>query len=182
MAAVNNRIAGYIKDNRVTEGRNFLENQKINLTNVNYSQLDSIITDAELLRRANQIRTATEGEAVVSDVEKAKSKIGETRTGELRTFAIQKTAAIICAAPRRDWRAAIQYLETSIAAFGTNRDLEQSLRTYQSNLAADYHNRFAAEWNRKNYSEAEIILYEGLAEFPNDRNLLADKDTISRRN
>ena len=181
MAAVNNRIAGYIKDNRTTEGRNFLENQKINITNADYSQLDSILTDAELLRRANQIRTAAEGETVVSDVEQARSKIGDKRTGELRTFAIQKTAAILCAAPRRDWRAAIQYLEISIATFGANRDLEQSLRTYQGNLVADYHNRFAEEWNRKNYSKAEIILSEGLAEFPNDRQLLSDREIINRR-
>jgi hypothetical protein len=181
MAAVNNRIARYIKDNRVTEGRNFLENQKINLTSANYAELDSILTDAELLRRANLISTAAEGDAVVSAVEQAKSKIGERRTIELRTFAIQKTAAILCAAPQRNWRSAIQYLERAIGAFGANRDLEQTLRTYRSNLAADYHNRFASEWNKKNYSEAENILNEGLAEFPGDRQLLSDKDTISRR-
>jgi hypothetical protein len=180
MAAVNNRITRYIKDNRVTEGRNFLENQKSNLSNTNYSQLDSILTDAELLRRANQIRTAAEGEAVVSAVEQARNKIGERRTVELRTFAIQKTAAILSAAPQRNWRAAIQYLEISISAFGANRDLEQSLRTYQGNLAAEYHNRFAEQWNRRNYSEAEIILSEGLEEFPNDRQLLSDKEIIGR--
>jgi hypothetical protein len=180
MAAVNNRIARYIKENKVTEGRNFLENQKIPLTEANYSQLDSIVTDAELLRRADQISSAADGEAVVSAIEQARNKIGEKRTAEIRTFAIQKTAAVLSAAPQLDWRAAIQYLEISIAAFGTNRNLEQSLRNYQENLVSDYHNRFAYEWNRKNYDEAEIILSEGLVEFPNNRQLLSDREIISR--
>lgn len=181
MAAVNNRTARYIRENRTADARNFLENNRNILTNANYTHLDSVLTDAELLRRANQISTAAEGDAVVSAVEHARNKIGEKRALELRTFAIQKTAAILSASPARDWRAAIQYLEKNLAAFGGNRDLEQALRTYQNNLAVDYHNRFAAEWNKRNYSEAERILNEGLAEFPNDRNLLSDRETVNRQ-
>jgi hypothetical protein len=181
MAAVNNRTARFIRENRVTDARNFLESKKNVLTNANYAQLDSVLTDAELLRMANQISNSTDGDAVISAVEQARGKIGEKRAIELRTFAIQKTAVILCAAPARDWRAAIQYLEKYLAAFGVNRDLEQALRTYQNNLAVDYHNRFALEWNKKNYNEAERILNEGLAEFPNDRNLLSDRETVNRQ-
>jgi len=181
MAAVNNRTARYIRENKTADARNFLENYRNVLTNADYAQLDSALTDAELLRRANQISTAAEGDAVISAVERAHGKIGEKRALELRTFAIQKTAAILCASPARDWRAAIQYIEKYLDAFGGNRDLEQALRTYQNNLAVDYHNRFAAEWNKRNYSEAERILNEGLAEFPHDRNLLSDRETVNRQ-
>jgi len=50
----------------------------------------------------------------------------------------------------------------------------------QNNLAIDYHNRFASEWNRRNYSEAERILNEGLAVFPDNRQLLNDLEIINR--
>jgi len=42
------------------------------------------------------------------------------------------------------------------------------------------HNRFASEWNKKNYAEAERILNEGLDEFPGNRQLLSDKQTVIR--
>ena len=47
--------------------------------------------------------------------------------------------------------------------------------------AADYHNRFAAEWNRRNYEEAERILNEGLTEFPDNRQLLNNKARVENR-
>jgi len=48
------------------------------------------------------------------------------------------------------------------------------------NMAVEYHNRFAAEWNRRNYDEAERILNEGLAEFPDNRQLLNNRETVNR--
>ncbi|MDR2177423.1 MAG: hypothetical protein LBP20_05210 [Treponema sp.] len=47
-------------------------------------------------------------------------------------------------------------------------------------LATDFHNRFAAAFNRRDYSLAQGILDEGLAEFPNDRRLLGDRGTLER--
>ena len=181
-AAVNNRIAGLIKGNRTQDSRIFLESRKTVLTEAEYAQLDTVVIDAELLRGAGQIRTAAEGDASVTAIVQARAggRIGERRAGELLTFAIQKTAAALCAAPARDWRAATRYLENALERFGANRELEQALRTYRSNLAADYHNRFAAAWNRKNYDEAERILNEGLLELPGDRQLLADMETVNK--
>jgi len=186
LAAVNNRIAGLTRGNRATDARSFLESQKTVLTETNYTQLDAVVIDAELLRSADQIRTAADGDAAITAIvqARAENRIGERRTGELLTFAIQKTAASLCAAPARDWRAAILYIENAIERFGArlggNRELEQTLRTYRGNLAADYHNRFAAAWNRKNYDEAERVLNEGLAEFPDNRQLLADRETVNK--
>ena len=50
----------------------------------------------------------------------------------------------------------------------------------QNNKAIDYHNRFATAWNRRNYAEAERILNEGLAEFPENPQLLSDKQILER--
>jgi len=181
--SVNNRIARFLRDRRLTDAKNFLENNKNIINEENYAQLDSVIIDTDLLERANRITGISDGEAVISAVLQARNsgRINTQRTAEILTFAIQKTASALSAAPARDWRAAITFIENSISSYGTNRELEQSLQSYKSNLAADYHNRFAAEWNRRNFDEAERILNEGLAEFPANRQLLSDREIVDRQ-
>jgi tetratricopeptide (TPR) repeat protein len=181
-AAVNNRITRFIKEKKTSDAGIFLENQKTHITEASYAQLDTLIVDADFLVRTNNFKTAAEGDEIIAAIEQARGggRLNEKRASELLTFTIQKIAMSLSAAPLRDWRAAIRYLENAISKYGANRELEQSLRTYNSNLAADYHNRFAAEWNKKNYSEAERILNEGLEEFPDNRQLLTDKQTVSR--
>jgi len=183
LAAVNNRISRFIKERKISDARTFLENQKIHITETNYSQLDSLIVDADILNKANNFKTAAEGNEIIVEIEQARGggRLSEKRATELLTYTIQKIAITLSATPLRDWRAAISYLENAISKYGANRELEQSLRTYKGNLVADYHNRFAAEWNKKNFEEAERILNEGLDEFPNDRQLLSDKQIINRQ-
>jgi tetratricopeptide (TPR) repeat protein len=183
LAAVNNRVARFVKDKKISDAYNFLENQKIHITDADYAKLDSLIVDADLLNRANNFKTAAEGDEIITSIEQAgnNGRLNEKRASELITYVIQKTAKSLCSAPLRDWRAAIRYLENALSKYGPNRELEQSLRTYNGNLATDYHNRFAAEWNKKNFEEAERILDEGLTEFPNDRQLLNDKRTITKQ-
>jgi hypothetical protein len=55
------------------------------------------------------------------------------------------------------------------------------LRNYLSLwLVTDFHNRFAAAFNRQDYSLARSILDEGLAEFPDNRRLRGDLSTLER--
>jgi tetratricopeptide (TPR) repeat protein len=184
--AINNRITRFLRENRITDARNFLENNKTFLTEASYAQFDAIVTDTSLLNRANRVSTAAEGNVIINDIENARDsgKLNERRASELITYTVQRTAAALCAASAsgnpRDWRSAINYIEAAIVRFGANREWEQSLRTYRNNLAADYHNRFAAEWNRRNYDEAERILNEALAEFPDNRQLLNNRETVNR--
>ena len=180
--AVNNRIARLIRERKYSDAASFLENHKAIISETNFTQLDSVVIDANLLNRANNIRSVDEGDIIVSEIELARTmgRLSQRRVAELLTYTIQKTAAFICAPPGRNWRAAAIYLENAISRFGANRELEQMLRTYRSNLAADYHNRFASEWNKKNYDEAERILNEGLVEFPDNRQLLANRETVNR--
>ncbi|MDR0465254.1 MAG: hypothetical protein LBG94_09125 [Treponema sp.] len=181
-AAVNNRITRFLRELRIMEARNFLENNKAIITNEKYTGFDTAIIETDLLNRANRINNAANAEIVISAVRQAReeNRLPEKRANELIIFAVQKTASVFGAA--RDWRSAIGYLENAIARFGPNRELEQSLGVYISNLAADYHNRFAAEWNRRNYTEAQRILVEGLEEFPDNRQLLSDKEIVDRHN
>ncbi|MDR2951718.1 MAG: hypothetical protein LBU82_00590 [Treponema sp.] len=182
LAAANNRVMKYVKANQLTEAKNFLNNQKAFLQEADYKQLDNLILETELLAAANRIRVASDGDAVISAVNQAlgNSRINENRAAEIRTFAVNKTAAALCTAPARDWRAAIRYIENAISRFGADRELEQALRVYRGNLAANYHNRFADAWNKKNFNEAERVLNEGLLEIPDDRRLLSDKETFNK--
>jgi len=183
LAAVNNRLTKLIKANKFSDARIFIDSQKNVLTQASYDKLDNLLVDSELFSMANRIKTAADGDGVVSAVQKARNngKISEKRAAELITFAVQKTASVLSASPAGNWRAAIQYIEASLSRIGANRELEQALNVYRSNLAADYHNRFATEWNKKNYNEAERILNQGLAEFPNDKQLLNDKQIIEKQ-
>jgi len=169
-----------LKANKHAEARTFIDGQKSVLSQADYDKLDTLLIESELLFKANQIHTAADGDSVLSAVEQAHNsgKLNEKRAVELITFAVQKTASSLSASPAGNWRAAIQYIETCLSRFGANKELEQALKIYRGNLAADYHNRFATEWNKKNYTDAERILNEGLAEFPSDKQLLSDKQTI----
>jgi len=182
-AAVNNRITRFIKEKKTQDARNFLEAQKTNISEANYAQLDMLVIDADLSNRASNFKTTDEGEEIITAIVQARDgkKLTEKRASELLTFTIQKIAASLCAAPGRDWRTAISYLENALSKYGANRELDQSLRAYRSNLASDYHNSFAAEWNKKNYAAAERVLNEGLAEFPDNRQLLNDKQIIDKQ-
>ncbi|WP_461247868.1 hypothetical protein [Treponema sp. R6D11] len=183
LAAVNNNLTKLIKANKFADARKFLDVQKNVLSQASYDKLDVLLVDSELFGMANRIRTAADGDNVVSAVEQARNggKIPEKRATELITFAVQKEASTISATPAGNWRAAIQYLEASLSHIGANRELEQALTVYKGNLVADYHNRFATEWNKKNFNEAERILNEGLAEFPGDKQLLSDKQIIAKQ-
>jgi len=183
LAAVNNHLTRLIKANKFAEARKFIDSRKNVLTQASYDKLDALLIDSELFYTANRIKTATDGDSVVSAIEQARNsgKIQEKRAAELITFTVQKTASSLSASPAGNWRAAIKYIEASISRIGANRELEQALNVYRGNLATDYHNRFATEWNKKNFNEAERILNEGLAEFPNDRQLLSDKQIIEKQ-
>jgi tetratricopeptide (TPR) repeat protein len=183
MAAVNNHQAKLIRAGKLADARKFIDGQRPVLSAANYDKLDTLLIDSELFGRANQIRTAEDGDALINAVDQARKsgKIPEKRAVELITFAVQKTAVSLGTTPAKNWRAAIQYIEAALARFGANRELEQGLNTYRGNLATDYHNRFATEWNKKNFDEAERILKEGLEEFPDNRQLLADKQTLIRQ-
>ena len=181
-AAANNRIARFVREKKPAEARTFLENNKTLFLDQIYSQLDSSVVDAELLYRANNIRNAAEGDSVVNDINQARrnSKLPENRGEELLIFAIQKTASVISAAPDMNWRDAISYLENAISLYGKNSELEKNIQVFRSNLASYYHNRFAAEWNKRNIEEAQRILNEALAEFPDNRLLLSDLEIVNK--
>jgi len=181
-AAANNRINKFMRSSQLSEAKNFLDLHRSLLSQDSYERLDVLLLDAELAVGVNGIRNTADGDKVITAIDEAgkSGKISGERSSQLLTAAVQKTAAIISAAPGMDWPGAIKYIENAISRFGPNRELDQALRVYQSNRAADFHNRFASAWNRGNYDEAVNILNNGLSEFPGDRRLLADRELVER--
>jgi len=182
MAAVNNRLERLLRAGQIAQARNFLDTHKPDLWPANHAQLDTVLFDTELLNNANRIRGAGDGDEVIAAIEQARSsgRIDDSRASELLVFAVQRTASVLSAAPGRDWLAAINYIENAVARFGANREWEQSLQTFRNNRAVDFHNRFAAAWNRRNFDEAIRILEEGLVEFPYNRQLLSNREVVNR--
>jgi tetratricopeptide (TPR) repeat protein len=180
--AMNNRLVKLTRAGRFAEARDSLTLQAPALREADFDRLNRTLTDAELLDRASNIKDAGEAESVLAAIDQAEARglAPAARAEELRTFAIEKTAALLAAPPGRNWPAAIACIAGALEKYGPNRRLEQSLQNYRSNLAADYHNRFAAAWNRKDYAEAERILAEGLELFPDNRRLLADRLTAEK--
>jgi len=101
MAAVNNRLMKLLKANKHAEARTFIDGQKSVLSQADYDKLDTLLIESELLFKANQIRTAADGDSVLSAVEQARNngKLNEKRAVELITFAVQKTASSLSASP-----------------------------------------------------------------------------------
>jgi len=180
-AAVNNRIARFVRANNLPGARNFLAAEGTVLSEANYTRLDTMLLDSELLNSANRIRNTADGDSVLADIEAARAngRISDQRATTFINLAVQRATTAFSSS--RDWLAAIDYVEHAIARFGSNSELERSLQNFRNNRAIYFHNRFATEWNRRNFDSARQILNEGLTEFPNDRQLLANLDTINRQ-
>jgi hypothetical protein len=181
-AAVNNRLVKLIRAGRLAEARNTLNSQASLLNAADFDRLDMTITDGELLEQASNMKNSEDAAAILAAIDDAGSRgvLPPDRAGELRTFVIEKAASLISAGPGRNWSGAVAYLEGALERYGPNPRLEQSLRGYRSNLAVEYHNRFAAAWNRRDQKEAARILEEGLALFPDNRQLLADRTVVEQ--
>ncbi|GHT68583.1 hypothetical protein FACS1894110_16460 [Spirochaetia bacterium] len=180
--AANNRMVKLSRGNHSSEARAFLTANANLLSPENFKLLDSMTTDAELTEMSNRISRADQAEDILAALDRAEAekRLPSGRAKELRNFVILKTASLLSAAPGRDWLAGIAWLESSITRYGADSRLEQEIRTFKSNRAVDFHNRFAAAFNKKNYDEATQILREGLAEFPDNRQLQNDRNTVER--
>jgi tetratricopeptide (TPR) repeat protein len=188
-AAVNNRVVKLGQGRRFTEARDFLETARPLLGDGNFRRLDLTLTDAELTARANGLSAPAEGEeilAVISRME-AEGRLSGDRAAELRNFTILKTAELLSLGSTarrggadRDWLAGITWMEEAQSRYGRDSRIEREIRNYRSNRAVEFHNRFAAAFNRRNMDEARRILNEALAEFPNERQLLNDRNTLDR--
>jgi tetratricopeptide (TPR) repeat protein len=189
-AVINNRLVKFFRQGDTAKGRAFLDANAALLNPANYRKLHALTLDAELVERTSGLRGGAEtirGEAgalldTIGDAEK-ETFLDEDRAAELRTAVIGKTAEILAGGETgtADWSAAIAWLESALRRYGPNRRLEQTLTACRTNHGVEFHNRFAAAWNRKDFDGAKKILAEGLALYPGNRQLLSDKRTVEQK-
>jgi tetratricopeptide (TPR) repeat protein len=180
--AANNRMVKLSRGGRSSEARAFLAANAALLSPENFTRLDLMAAGTELTEMANRISKADQAEDILAalDQAEAEQRLPADRAKELRSFVILKTATLLTAGAKHDWLTAIAWLETSITRYGPDSRLEQEIRTFRSNRAIEFHNLFAAAFNKKNYDEANRILREGLAEFPDNRQLQNDRNTVEK--
>jgi hypothetical protein len=179
-AAANNRLIKQTGADRLAEARESLNLLAPELGAAYFTRLDMVLTDRELMEGASNIKTTGEAEALISAIDEAEARqiLPPRRAGELRTFAVEMAASILSAG--RDWAGAVAWLAGALERYGPSPRIEQNLRNARSNLAVDYHNRFAAAWNGRDREAAEQILEEGLSLFPDNRQLLADRAAVEK--
>ena len=181
VAAVHNHIVKFMQQKRSPEARAFLIHNMPVLSPANYTRLEAVVLDGELTELAAAITKTEDAPAVLAAIDLAQGVLPGERISELRTFVISKASSFLSSGRNPNWSAAIAYIEAALKQYGTNRQLEQALRTYRSNLAVEYHNRFAEVFNKRSFDEAERILAEALELFPDNRQLLSDQRAVERR-
>jgi hypothetical protein len=178
--ALNNLLVKFIRSQRFAEARTALNAYAAALSRDNAGRLNTLLMDAELVRQTSRIRTVREAEASLGAVNDAENTRGlsPARAGELRTFVLLKEGELLAA--EQGWPYAIVFLEGAIKQYGANSQLNNALRIFRSNRAAEIHNQFAALFNRQRYNDALGVVREGLAELPGNRQLQSDLTQVER--
>jgi tetratricopeptide (TPR) repeat protein len=173
-AALNNYMVKLLKAQQIAESRTILTQYSPRISRTQYGNLNSLVVDAELLKRVSGIRGAEDAEAVLRAIASAadQSTISANRAAELRNFILIKEGERIAA--EQGPPAAIAYTEAAIARYGRSARLDDALRVHRSNRVADLHNNFADLFNRREYENAREFIQTALTEFPGNRQLTSD--------
>jgi tetratricopeptide (TPR) repeat protein len=173
-AALNNYMVKLLKVQQISEARTILTQYTSRVSRSQYSQLNTLVVDAELLKRISGIQGAEDAEAILRTITSAEnqSTIPANRAMELRNFILIKEGERL--ASEQGPPAAIAYTEAAIARYGRNSRLEEALRVHRSNRIADLHNSFADLFNRREYESAREFIQTALTEFPGNRQLTSD--------
>jgi hypothetical protein len=179
-AALNNYLVKLLKGQQIAEARTLLTQYTARLSREQYSQLNTLVVDSELLKRISRIGGTEDAEAVLRTIAAAEhqSTLSRDRAEEMRNFILIKQGERIAA--EQGPPAAIAYTEAAIARYGRNPRLEEALQVHRSNRLADLHNGFANLFNRREYETARQFILTALTEFPGNRQLTADLNRAER--
>ncbi|MDR2069806.1 MAG: hypothetical protein LBP81_00095 [Treponema sp.] len=179
-AALNNYLVKLLKGQQISEARTLLTRYTARLSPEQYGQLNTLLVDAELLKRISGIRRTEDAEAVLRTITAAENQLtlSADRAMEMRNFILIQEGERI--ASEQGPPAAIAYTEAAIARYGKNPGLEDALKVHRSNRVADLHNSFASLFNSREYERAREFIRTALAEFPGNRQLAADLNLAER--
>jgi tetratricopeptide (TPR) repeat protein len=179
-AALNNLLVKLVRSQRIADARNTLDTNAAILSRDNFTRLEALVLDAELVQRSGAVRTAEEAQALLQAIDAARSRglINENRIRELRNFVILKEGERLSSSECS--LAAISYISAAIAGYGRDSQLENAVRIYRNNRLAELHNAFADLYNRGDYDGAARFIRMALEEFPGNRNLTQDLNLVEK--
>ncbi|GHV87752.1 hypothetical protein AGMMS50267_01120 [Spirochaetia bacterium] len=179
-AALNNYFIKLIRASRFAEARDTLNRYASWLSAANSHTLDTLILDAELLRRVNALGKTEDAETLLLAIDDVRREalLPANRTEELRNFVILKEGEQLAA--RQGPLAAIAYTEAAITRYGQNTQLDQALRVHRQNRVAELHNSFATLFNSRDYEAAREHVQNALEAFPGNRQLQSDLSTVEQ--
>jgi tetratricopeptide (TPR) repeat protein len=176
--AMNNQLVKLVQVKKITDARILLDTNANRLTSENYSNLEMLVSDAELVQMMESVSTAEEMEQALQKIDQIErlKLFPDKRIWEFRSFILLKEAEQY--AKNSGWQNAITFLENAIETYGTQSNLQNALKVYKNNKAIDLHNQFAALFNARNYEEALELVQNALQEFPGNRQLTSDLRTV----
>ncbi|MDR1950029.1 MAG: hypothetical protein LBQ38_11610 [Spirochaetaceae bacterium] len=176
--ALNNQVTKLLRARRPGEARQALTRNGSGIDPEKRNALEALILDAELTEAIAGIKTAEDVEAAFARIDRAGPLLPAARVEEFRTFIIINEGKRRAA--EQGPQAGISYTEKAIARYGSNSHLQDALRVYRQNRVVALHNSFAELFNRRDFEGARRVLQGGLAEFPDNRQLLSDRDRLEQ--
>lgn len=172
--AMNNFLVKMTRAKKITDARIFLDANASRFNPEDFTKLDMLVSDAELVQVTTSVNSAEESEQALEKIARAESLgiIPRERILELRTFVLLKESER--RAKNADRQEAITYLESAVGKYNNLPELQKALAVHKNNRAIDFHNQFAVLFNAKKYEEARRVVENALQEFPGNRQLTSD--------
>jgi tetratricopeptide (TPR) repeat protein len=174
---VYNALVILLNEGRTDEARLLLTTQNTQFPLSDYNTLDSLVVLSEVQSLAESVSSADDTAAALAAIDRALQNPSFSRANrqaleQMRTFVLLREGER--RAGEFGDRDAISWLEGAVKRYGSNKDITRALGVYRSNRAIGFHNEFAELYNAGKYEKALAIIQQGLAEFPDNRQLKTD--------
>jgi tetratricopeptide (TPR) repeat protein len=177
-AVVNNLLVKLVKAKRFDEARIALTANAARISPENFTRLDAMLAETDITRIVNAVKTLKDADTALAALDNAPPSVPADKLREMRLFTIMKKSELI--AKEQGWLEAIAFTEDARAAYGPDPRMDEHLRAFRTNRVADLHNAFADAYNGRDMEKARAIIQDALLEFPENRQLLQDKDLADR--
>lgn len=175
-AAANNLLVRDLRAGRVSQARADLERLRPSLGPGAARDLDSLVSDAELVALAEGRDPAALTAALAA--QRGAKVLPEKRLREIEIYARMLDLDRISRA--EGWAAAYAASQAALSDLGSDPQLEAARRTFRANRIAELHNAIARLYNSGAYAEAKASALAASAEFPEEGRFKTLADAAER--
>jgi hypothetical protein len=180
LGAVNNSLAKMIRSGRFAEGHGLLAANASKLEPETYRRFRAMLADAELFHKVTGLKTIKDADDALAALDSAESEslLTDGRLKELRTFTVITKAGFMV--KDRGVIEALAYAESARDVYGPMPQLDAQIKALRESRVAELHNSFAAAYNRRDFAKAGELIRSALEEFPENPQLLTDRDLLEK--